>query len=137
MLEVASSTSTNSGPAPTWEMASVVAMNVFGTVITASPAATPAACKANRRASVPLPTPTQYFAPQNSANSRSNLSTVGPPMNPAVDSARWNAATNSCSSCACGVIRSRNGTTVLFIFSPLLQFQFQVFEELERDYQLR
>ena len=49
---------------------------------------TPAAVNANRSASVPLFTPTQYFASQNSANSRSNPSTAGPPMNPAVCKSR-------------------------------------------------
>ena len=59
-LYVASSMSTNTVRAPACEIASVVAMNVFGTVTTASPAPTPAAIRANRSASVPLPTPTQW-----------------------------------------------------------------------------
>ena len=74
----------NPACAPACEIASVVAMNVFGTVTTVSPGFTPAAISANRSASVPLPTPTQCRAPQNSAKSRSNPSTIGPPMNPAV-----------------------------------------------------
>ena len=69
--------STNSVSAPAWLMASTVAMNVCATVTTASPGPTPAAISANRTASVPLATPTQYFVPQKAANSRSNASTCG------------------------------------------------------------
>ena len=68
----------NRGRAPACEIASVVAMNVFGTVTTMSPGPIPAAISAKRSASVPLPTPTQYFASQNAANSRSNSSTMRP-----------------------------------------------------------
>ena len=53
---------------------------------------TPAAISANRTASVPLATPTQYFVPQYSANSRSKPSTCGPPMNAAERTASRNAA---------------------------------------------
>jgi hypothetical protein len=42
-------------------MASVVAIKVFGTVITSSPRPMPAAIKENRRASVPLLTVMQYL----------------------------------------------------------------------------
>jgi len=42
--------STNAISAPDWEMASVVAMNVFGTVTTTSPLPMPAAMRAKRRA---------------------------------------------------------------------------------------
>ena len=59
MLNVCSSMSTNSGNAPACEIASVVAMNVCGTVTTTSPGFTPAAISANRRASVPLLTATE------------------------------------------------------------------------------
>jgi len=48
--------------APAWETASVVAMKVWGTVTTTSPALTPAAIKANRTASVPLARPTHSTA---------------------------------------------------------------------------
>ena len=51
--------STNSGNAPACEMASVVAMNVCGTVTTTSPGFTPLAIRAKRRASVPLLTATE------------------------------------------------------------------------------
>ena len=64
MLYVRSSMSTKSGRAPACEIASVVAMKVFGTVITVSPGLIPAAIKANRSASVPLDTPTQCCASQ-------------------------------------------------------------------------
>ena len=45
-------------------MASTVAMNVCATVTTASPGPTPAPINANRTASVPFATPTQYLLPQ-------------------------------------------------------------------------
>jgi hypothetical protein len=51
MLQVDSSISTKSGTAPAWEIASVVAMNVFGTVTTVSPGLIPAAIRAKRKAS--------------------------------------------------------------------------------------
>src|SRR6267143_3725275 len=104
--------STNAMCPPAWEMASVVAMNVWGTVITISPDSMPAAIKAKRNASVPLFTPTQNFASQNRANSRSNSSTIGPPMKPALLKAFFTTANNSSSSSLCGVTRSRNGTFV-------------------------
>ena len=64
MQYVRSSMSTNSVSAPAWLIASTVAMNVCDTVTTASPRPTPDAINAKRTASVPLATPTQYFAPQ-------------------------------------------------------------------------
>src|SRR5580765_4196129 len=64
MQNVRSSMSTNSVSAPAWLMASTVAMNVCETVTTASPLPTPEAINANRTASVPLATPTQYVVPQ-------------------------------------------------------------------------
>src|SRR5579884_183382 len=98
------------GKAPACEIASTVAMKVLGTVITTSPGATPAAIKANRRASVPLLTPTQWSTSQNLANSHSNSSTSGPPTNSEVLSARFKTATRSSSISACNPVRSRNGT---------------------------
>ena len=59
MLQVFGSMSTNTGVAPTWEMASVVVMKVFGTVMTSSPGLIPVAMRAKRRASVPEFTPMQ------------------------------------------------------------------------------
>src|SRR6266576_3910347 len=107
--------STKAMRAPACEIASVVAMKVCGTVTTMSPGATPAAIKAKRSASVPLLTPTQNCASQNSANSRSNSSTIGPPMNPAVAKVFFTTASNSVSSSWCGVTRSRNGTIAVFV----------------------
>src|SRR6266852_3598758 len=101
--------STKSGRAPAWEMASVVAMNVLGTVTTVSPGCTPAAIRANRKASVPLATPMQYCTPQNCAKSRSKSSTIGPPTNPAVFRALRKTDTNSSSSSRWGVTRSKKG----------------------------
>src|SRR5216683_5074338 len=109
--------STNAICAPAWEMASVVAINVCGTVTMMSPGCTPAAMNANRKASVPLFTPTQYFVPQNPANSRSNSSTIGPPMNPALLKAFFTTARSSSWSSWCGVTRSRNGIFVGFAMS--------------------
>ena len=83
-MMTAPSISTNSGNAPVWEIASVVAMNVFGTVTTTSPDFTPAAMSANRSASVPLLTAAEHFASQKSAKAFSKSSTIGPPMKPAV-----------------------------------------------------
>src|ERR1035441_10643191 len=90
-------------------MASVVAMNVFGTVNTMAPGPMPAAIRAKRRASVPLPTPTQCWVVQYAAKSRSNSSTMGPPMNPAVSRARLKTADSSSFSSAWRVTRSRKG----------------------------
>ena len=58
----AASTSTNTGLAPQYVIASAVAMKVFGTVITSSPGPTPEASRASQRASVPLPTPMAVLA---------------------------------------------------------------------------
>ena len=102
-------------------MASVVAMKVFGTVMTASPAATPAAESANLSASVPLPTPTQKRVSQNAANSRSKPSTIGPPMKPAVLSASWKAATSSSFNSAWGVTKSRKGIFASFVIFKSLE----------------
>src|SRR5438309_4489262 len=105
--------SPKSGRAPACEMASVVAMKVFGTVTTVSPGCTPAAIRANRKASVPLPTPTQCCAPQNCAKSRSKSSTIRPPTNPAVFRALRKTDTNSSSNSRWGVTRSMKGTLPL------------------------
>ena len=107
--------STNSVAAPAWLMPSTVAMNVLGTVTTASPRPTPEPINAKRTASVPFATPTQYLAPQYSAYSRSKPSTCAPPTNAAERTACRNASTSSSSSSRCGVTRSRNGTGLLAI----------------------
>ena len=64
MLAVSRVQSTNKGKAPQRVIASVVAMNVFGTVITASPGLTPATTRANQTASVPLATPDNFLYTQ-------------------------------------------------------------------------
>src|SRR2546427_740913 len=101
--------STKSGRAPACEMASVVAMKVFGTVTTVSPGRTPAAIRANRKASVPLPTPTHCCTPQNCAKSRSKSSTIRPPTNPAVIRALRKTDTDSSSNSRWGATRSKKG----------------------------
>src|ERR1035438_3333959 len=109
MFKVCSSMSTNSGSAPACEMASVVAINVFGTVSTTSPGCTPHAMMAKRNASSDLLTATEWLAPQKAAKAFSKFSTTGPPMKPAVSRARRNTPVSSFSSSTCGVIRSRKG----------------------------
>src|ERR1700730_16483326 len=101
--------STNTMSAPTEDLAPVVAIKVFGTVTTISPGFTPAAMKANRSASVPLLTPTQCFVSQNFANSRSNSSTIRPPIKPAVWKTFSATAKSSAFNSWCGVTRSRKG----------------------------
>ena len=105
-------------------MASVVAMNVFGTVSTVSPGCTPAAISAKRKASVPLPTPTQCGVSQNSANSTSKSSTIGPPMNRAVPSAARNTETSSSSNSRCTVTRSSIGICP-FVVMGLLRLRWE------------
>src|SRR5258708_26155671 len=68
--------------------------------------------KGRGRAEVQLFTRTQKFASQTCASSRSNSSTMGPPMKPALLNAVFTTANNSSSSSLCGVTRSRNGTFV-------------------------
>jgi len=79
MLQVSGSMSTKTGSAPEKLMASAVAMKVEGAVMTSSASPMPRASRASQIASVPLPTPAQYFASQKAANSFSNRSTKGPP----------------------------------------------------------
>ena len=71
-------TSTKRTSAPVRQIASTVATNVNGTVITSSPAPMPAAVSAMNRALVPELTPTACSVPQCLANSCSNASTSGP-----------------------------------------------------------
>src|SRR5260370_37521807 len=94
---------------------------------------------AKRKASVPLFTPTQYFVPQNAANSRSNSSTIGPPMNPALLKAFLTTARSSAWSSWCGVTRSRNGTFVGFAISLLflLVHKSQKFRRIPRHDHIR
>ena len=104
-------------------MASVVAMNVLGTVSTVSPGCTPAAISAKRKASVPLPTPTQCGVSQNSANSDSKSSTIGPPMNRALPSVARNTEINSSSNSRCTVTRSTSGMCPFVVVMGSLQLR--------------
>ena len=61
---LSSSTSTNTGSAPTWLMASAVAKKVNGVVITSSPGPMPRARRAMTRASVPELQPTAWATPR-------------------------------------------------------------------------
>src|SRR5471032_3710972 len=81
ILNVASSTSTNIGVAPTKATTSAVAQNVNDGQITASPGPMPLARKANTKASVPLAQVTACLAPQKEASSASKARTSGPRMN--------------------------------------------------------
>src|SRR5438552_1106191 len=81
-----------------WVIASVVAINVRGTVRTISPGRMPAAIRANRRASVPLPTPMQNCESQKRAKSCSNSSTIEPPTKLAERNAERKTETSSSSS---------------------------------------
>ena len=119
IVYVRASTSTKSNRAPACEMASVVAKKVSGTVTTVSPGLTPAATRASRSASVPLAIPTQNRLPENSAKSRSNSCTMGPPMKLAVSSAVSNTERSSSRSSRCTVTRSRKEILSAIIRSPL------------------
>src|SRR6185312_10714615 len=81
MLNVAASTSTKTGVAPTRAATSAVAQNVNDGQSTASPGPTPIARNARTSASVPLAQVTTCRAPQNAANSISKVRTSGPRMN--------------------------------------------------------
>ena len=80
-LNVASSTSTNTGVAPTSATDSAVAENVNAGQNTASPFPTPSAIRMSTSASVPLETPIECFAPQKAERSRSSSRTSGPLTN--------------------------------------------------------
>ena len=81
MLNVASSTSTNTGVAPVSATASPVAQNVNDGQSTASPRPTPLAISTISSASVPLAQLTTCFAPLKAARSASSCVTSGPLMN--------------------------------------------------------
>ena len=80
MHNVSGRTSANTGVAPDWAMASAVAKNVNGAVMTSSPAPTPRARRAMVRPSVPLATPTAPLVPMYEAASSSKPLTLGPRM---------------------------------------------------------
>ncbi len=81
MLKVASSTSANTGVAPSSTTISAVAQNVKDGQITASPGPMPFAISTSASASVPLAQLTTCRAPQNSASACSSARTSGPRMN--------------------------------------------------------
>ena len=76
--QLAGSTSTNLGVAPTRVTASAVAMNELAGTSTSSPGPTSSARSASTRASVPEETPIACGAPQNRAKSSSKPSTASP-----------------------------------------------------------
>jgi len=75
---VLGSQSTNTAVAPAIQIASAVAKNVFGWVMTSSPGPIPSAINASQMASVPLPTPIACAVPWNAASSCSNCFSIGP-----------------------------------------------------------
>src|SRR5215831_823273 len=81
MLNVASSTSANTGVAPSSATTSAVAQNVKEGQITASPGPMPFAISTSTSASVPLAQLMAWRAPQNVASSPSRTATSGPRMN--------------------------------------------------------
>ncbi len=99
-VTVSSSGSTGTGSAPAADTASQVATNVCDGTITSSPAPTPSARSPNSSASNPLPTVTQWVAPQYAANSRSNSATSGPARYRPESSTRATAASVSARSSA-------------------------------------
>jgi len=66
MQRLSTDTSTNAGRAPAASIASTVATNEFGTVMTSTPGSTPKASNPSCMATVPSLTPAQYSTPQNS-----------------------------------------------------------------------
>src|SRR5262245_22119497 len=80
MLNVAASTSTKTGVAPTKATTSAVAQKVNDGHNTASPGPISIARSTSTRASVPLAQVTTCLAPQNAASSVSKAFTSGPSM---------------------------------------------------------
>ena len=80
ILYVSFSISANTGTAPIIAMASAVAKNVNGVVMTSSPGATPNAFSAITSASVPLFTATACLTPIYAAKSFSKSATASPPI---------------------------------------------------------
>src|ERR1700733_5433850 len=101
ILKVASSTSTNTGVAPTSATASPVAQKVKDGHSTASPRPTPLAISTMTSASVPLAQVTTCLAPQKAASAASSAVTSGPLMN-------WQcASTRATASSTAGPSRRR------------------------------
>ena len=80
ILNVAGSMSTKTFLAPRRAIEPAVAKNVYGLVITSSPAPMSRAISDNSRASVPELTPTQFLAWQYAATAFSSCPTSGPLM---------------------------------------------------------
>ena len=78
ILKVLGSISIKTGIAPTYFMASAVAINVNALVMTSSPAPIPSAIKAKCNASVPEATPMACLTPRYAAASFSKDCTLGP-----------------------------------------------------------
>src|SRR3989338_5562016 len=94
-LYVLLSISTNLGLAPTLLMDSVVAIKVFGTVITSSPGFIPAAIKDNIKAEEPLLTPMPNLALTYLENSDSKEDTLSPPIKDALSTMPFMALSTS------------------------------------------
>src|SRR5579863_7452239 len=100
-------------------MASAVARNELGVVMTSSPDCTPSASRPTCNAAVPLLSATQCLMPQKSANSRSKASTSGPCTNDALLQTRSSAGRISSRKSVYSDCRSSNGTFVTVAFSPM------------------
>src|SRR5229473_7262918 len=110
MLNVASSTSTNTGVAPVSATASPVAQNVNDGQSTASPRPTLFAISTISSASVPLAQVTTCFAPLKAARSASSCATSGPLMNWQWASTRPRASSTDLPSRRRCAAMSMNGT---------------------------
>src|SRR5690606_9977515 len=107
---VRGSTSTRTGWAPTYAMASTVAIKVLAAVMTSSPGPMPYARNAISRADVPESTPTAYFTSQYAANASSNRATSLPRMKSVRSSTlriAWSSSSAIAARCA---PRSTKGT---------------------------
>jgi lipopolysaccharide/colanic/teichoic acid biosynthesis glycosyltransferase len=112
-----SSTSTKTGRAPEYVIASAVAMKVLGTVMTSSPGPMPRLRRVIHKAEVPLLVPAAYPQSQKIANSFSKLSTKGPPTKEALLKTSSREVSISLRIVAYCALRSRNGTVFTLKFS--------------------
>src|ERR1700682_840697 len=110
MLNVTSSTSTNTGVAPVSATASPVAQNVKDGQSTASPRPTPLAISTISNASVPLEQATTCLAPLKAASPASSSATSGPLMNLQWVSTRETASSTDLPSRRRCAARSMKGT---------------------------
>ena len=81
--------SAKTGRAPTFVIASAVAMNVWAVVITSSPGPMPSARRESSSAAVPELTPTAPAAPTCWAQAASNARTSSPRMKLVLSRMRW------------------------------------------------